>query len=441
MLSRRRFLNVSGLGVSGLGILAAGAACRPPVVVAAADRDAGNDRRLRIKESQKHLKDNLLGYPINMREPSPAFVSWRQELFRAGIDQFAFNNVGNPFQASPIPYNTHDFERDTIASFSQRFRFPDDDYWGFISHSGTDSNMHGMYMGRTLLKGRTGVLPKAYFTREAHYSVQILRDLLGLETEFVGTLPDGSMDADDLKRRLSENREYPALVVATIGTTFKGAVDQLDQIRTALQGHPSYVHLDAALFGGYLSYTKHASEVFHSAGPALPSGRYDSIAVSCHKFFGFPSPAGIFISRRGMYDEFNRLFSRIHNPEYIHHVPGTITCSRDAVKPAEFYYFTRPSVAEELSIDADAMLENATYLKEQMQQHFPQMQPTRSNPLSNTIYFRDPGKALVHKYSLATMELDVDGQSERFAHVVVMPHVSRRVLDMFLEDLEHARPS
>jgi histidine decarboxylase len=69
--------------------------------------------------------------------------------------------------------------------------------------------------------------------------------------------------------------------------------------------------------------------------------RYDSIAVSCHKFFGFPAPAGLFITTKSHFDEFNELFSQIHNPEYIHHVPGTITCSRDAVKPAEFYFFSK----------------------------------------------------------------------------------------------------
>ena len=56
-------------------------------------------------------------------------------------------------------------------------------------------------MGRTILKGRTGVLPKACFTRETHYSVQILRELLGLETVTVGTLPDVGMDPDDLAEK------------------------------------------------------------------------------------------------------------------------------------------------------------------------------------------------------------------------------------------------
>lgn len=431
MLTRRCFL-----GYSGIGMLTLSTGCQPPTFeqpVYGADLSADS---LQHKATLIRVKNRLLGYPINMNTPPDEFFSWRKQLFAAGIDAFAFNNVGNPFKESPIPYNTHDFECETIRKFGKLFAFPPDDTWGFLSHSGTDSNMHGMYMGRTLLKGRTGLLPKAYFTREAHYSVQILRDLLGLETVMVDTLPDGGMDPDDLAHKLAEQPKVPALIVATVGTTFKGAIDNVDRIQDKLAGHASYLHVDAALFGGYLPFTPHAAEVSYQSEHVADTGRYDSIAVSCHKFFGFPSPAGLFITKQSLYDEFNKLFSKIHNPEYIHHVPGTITCSRDAVKPAEFYYFTTPPALAKQTEDAQLILKNAAYLLEQMQTRFPQLSATRANLLSNIVYFRNPGDAIVRKYSLATMRLNVDKKAENFAHVVIMPHVSRAVLTEFLTDLE-----
>jgi histidine decarboxylase len=382
----------------------------------------------------------VLGYPINMNEPPDEFFAWRAELLRAGIGGFAFNNVGNPFKASPIPYNTHDFERETIRHFGRVYGFPADDTWGFLSHSGTDSNMHGMYLGRTLLQGRTGRPAKAYFTREAHYSIQILRDLLGMEAVLVTTLPDGGMDPDNLAKRLDENARHPALVVATVGTTFKGAIDDLDAIQEQLAPYPSYLHVDAALFGGYLPFTPDASVVSYQGATRAPRGRFDSIAVSCHKFFGFPSPAGLFMTRQSLYEEFNERFGQIHNPEYIHHVPGTITCSRDAVKPAEFSYFVRPAAIARQTDDAAQMLRNTTFLLDQLTNDFPQLAAVRSNPLSNTVYFRSPGDALVSKYSLATMHLPETRSSGKFAHVVVMPHVSHAVLEQFLNDLEDVAP-
>jgi glutamate/tyrosine decarboxylase-like PLP-dependent enzyme len=431
MLSRRRFL-----ASSGIGMLALSPGCRPAfgqTILQADVPSLSDDFRNNLQPT--HQRNRLLGYPINMNTPHPAFFRWRDELCRAGIDQFAYNNVGNPFKQSPIPFNTHDYERQTIIAFGRLLGFPTDDTWGFLSNSGTDSNMHGMYMGRTILKGRTGRIPKAYYTREAHYSVQILSDLLGLEHEQVATLADGGLDPDDLQRRLSRDPIRPALVVATIGTTFKGAIDDIDQIQDRLRGHESYLHLDAALFGGYLPFTSHRDIVSFARGTGDRKARYDSIAVSCHKFFGFPNPAGLYLTRRSMYEEFNTLFSRIHNPEYIHQVPGTITCSRDATKPAEFFYYTTPRARRKQTEDATAMLDNTSYLLDVLNSEFPRLLARRANNLSNTVYFRNPGESIVEKYSLATMTIDEGGRPAEFAHVVVMPHVSRHVLNEFLGDI------
>lgn len=432
MLTRRRFL-----GYGAASMLAAATGCRPKQFESGGNTEIGTSARRSLADRKQLAKSKnlLLGYPINMNTPPDAFFAWRRELFDTGLGRFAYNNVGDPFKASPIPFNSHDFERELILTFGKIYAFPAHDTWGFLSHSGTDSNMHGMYMGRTILQGRTGLLPKAYFTREAHYSVQILRDLLGMEGIEVGTTTDGAMDPDDLSQKLSEHDSHPALVVATIGTTFKGAIDPIDRIQEALSGHPSFLHLDAALFGGYLPHTKHAAVVACQSANQPANLRYDAIAVSCHKFFGFPSPAGLFITSASHFEEFNRYFSKIHNPEYIHHVPGTITCSRDAVKPAEFYFFAQPSALAGMTTDANSMLQNTDYLLTQMQTRFAQLQPTRANPLSNTLYFRKPGERIIEKYSLATMQLSVAGQTQDYAHVVVMPHVGQSVLEEFMHDL------
>ncbi len=428
MLTRRRFL-----GYSAASALALASGCRPahfPRLLAAKE---GQVSRLALsgRAERARRKDLLLGYPINMNTPPAEFFAWREELRRVGIGEFAYNNVGNPYKPSTIAFNTHDFERELVARFGKVYGFPRDDVWGFLSHSGTDSNLHGMYMGKTLLKGRTGIVPKCYFTREAHYSIQILRDLLGLETVWVDALPDASMDVADFERKLAQNANSPALVVATLGTTFKGGIDPVDRVQEVLQaaGIPYYLHLDAALFGGYLPYTPKAFEVLHS-----PSGlkRYDSLAVSCHKFFGFHSPAGIFLTTQSNFDEFLSYYSQVHNPEYLGHVPGTITCSRDAVKPAEFYFFSTEEAKARQAEDTRVMLEHTSYLFDKMQGLFPQLSPQRANEVSNTIYFRKPADWIVQKYSLATMRLE----GLEFAHVVVMPHVDLSLLDEFLTDLK-----
>jgi histidine decarboxylase len=166
------------------------------------------------------------------------------------------------------------------------------------------------------------------------------------------------------------------------------------------------------------------------------SQRYDSIAVSCHKFFGFPSPAGLFITTLKNFENFHVLFEQVHDPEYVLQVPGTITCSRDSVKPAEFHYFSSASAFARQADHATKMLNNADYLFNEMKSHFAHLNPVRANNRSNTIYFRKPDDKLVNRYILAAMELTRDGQKEAYAHIVVMPHVSKAILDRFLSDLD-----
>lgn len=434
MVTRRRFL-----GYSIAGILTAATGCHSPNNNQISSQKADPSKispLLKDKTNLANQKNLFLGYPLNMNTPPEAFFLWRKQLQKVGIGDFAFNNVGNPYTHSSIQYNTHDFEKELILRFGKIYGFSPGDTWGFLSHSGTDSNMHGMYMGRTILKGQTSETPKCYFTREAHYSIQILSDLLGMERIFVDTLSDAGMDPKDLKLKLSEHPNHPALVVATIGTTFKGAIDNVDQIQEILKKHESYLHLDAALFGGYLPHTSGAIEVLYKLKNNPSGERYNSIAISCHKFFGFPSPAGLFITTQINFDKFNVLYSRIHNPEYIGHVPGTITCSRDAVKPAEFHFFSTSAAMAKQAEDAYAILNNTDYLMDQMQTHFPGHCPSRANKLSNTIYFKNPGEKIVKKYSLATMSLNVNGGYQDFAHVVIMPHANQKVLSEFLTDLE-----
>ncbi len=389
------------------------------------------------KQGLSARKNYMLGYPINMEAPQEEFFSWRRRLVKEGIGVVPYNNVGNPFRPSSFPNNTHDYERELILRFGELHAFSRKNVWGFLSNSGTDSNMHGMYMGRTILKARTGTLPKAYYSQEAHYSVQILTDLLGLESVIVQTDRDGAMEPGDLRSKLAANADHPALVIATVGTTFKGAIDPIERIQSILSDHPSYLHVDAALFGGYFPYTPHAREVLQQFGSSSAGPRYDSIAISCHKFFGFPAPAGLFITTKMQFQEFNELFGRVHNPEYIHQVPGTIMCSRDAVKPAEFFFFSTPCARSRLAEAGKAVLEHTDYLYDEMRLHFPHLRPTRADQRSNIVYFRKPGRMIVRKYSLCSVRLERNQQREASSHVVVMPHVTKDILTEFLTDLEH----
>ena len=88
-----------------------------------------------------------------------------------------------------------------------------------------------------------------------------------------------------------------------------------------------YRHVDAALFGGYLPFTEHSQMASHE------TMRFESIAISGHKFFGIDSPSGLFLCTRDVYDN-----QADFNVTYLNGNMRIINCSRDAVQPLKFWW-------------------------------------------------------------------------------------------------------
>merc|ERR1712032_488301 len=116
-------------------------------------------------------------------------------------------------------------------------------------------------------------------------------------------------------------------------------------------------------------------------------------------------------------------------------MPGTITCSRDPVKAAEFYFFSTEEDFVRQRMDAADMLANTAYLHEQMRKRVPELAPRRANAMSTIVYFRAPSQDVISAWTLATSHAELDGASVLHAHVVIMPHVTQDVLDQFVIDL------
>ena len=79
--------------------------------------------------------------------------------------------------------------------------------------------------------------------------------------------------------------DAPVVFVANIGTTMKGAVDDVAKVRAILDDlaiTQSYLHADAALSGMILPFVEEPQ----------PFG-FDSVAISGHKMIGSPIPCGV----------------------------------------------------------------------------------------------------------------------------------------------------
>lgn len=361
--------------------------------------------------------DHSIGYPVCQQPNVSGFGEW---YAKTGLCDIAINNCGNPFDDEQYLLNATLIEREVIQTFAPYFGIPKGEEWGFVTNSGTDGNMHGIYFGAKILQKKTGMLPIVYISKEAHYSSSRICDVQNLETRMIDFDKNGSMDIECFKKNLDPNK--PALVVGAIGSTFMGAIDDIKAIRKVLdevKPLASYIHLDAALFGGYLPFTKYADLV------NLEKQGYDSIAISGHKFFGVDEPCGIFLSKKEVIE--SQTAAKI---EYLHNDMPLISCSRSGLNPLKFYWIIKHLGFENLKKEAEDMLERTEYL----QKKFDEINyPAWHMKYSNTVFFKRPPLWIREKYSLANGFLPEYGGE--LCHIVVMQHVKKNIIDEFINDI------
>lgn len=360
-----------------------------------------------------------IGYPLNQKSRLIDFYKW---FSGSGLNLTMVNNAGDPFdlEAKHLKLNTLDFEREVLQQMGPLYGFDPDQLWGIITFSGTDGNNHGLYFGAKYLEKKTQKRPVVYVSESAHYSSRRLADMQNLEMKLIPSDVHGRMIPEELEKALIP--EKPALVVFAVGTTFKGGTDDMDALNAVLDKYPDlvvYRHIDAALFGGYLPYTEYRDVLNRKIHP------FDSIAISGHKFFGIDEPAGFFLTTLDVRNNQNPF-----EVSYLNCSMPMINCSRSAMIPLKLWWIMQHTSREDFEKQTALMLENAVYLKKEMDKIG---WDAWLEPMSNTVYFKAPSRAVAEKFDLAPDWDDRLGGA--LAHIVVMQHVTKELLDILLAEL------
>ena len=388
--------------------------------VAAASEDPARDRLDEYAAYLQERRSEDIGYPLNHNIQLEGFYDW---LVESGAYKAMSNNAGDPFHIHGNFMNALPFEREVIEFFGPHYGFDLDNLWGLVTFSGTDGNNHGIYFGSKYLEKKTGKKPIVYVSDAAHYSNMRLVDLQNLDLRLIPSDEHGRMIPEDLEKVLEPER--PALVVFAMGTTFKGGVDDQEKINAILDKYPQmavYRHVDAALFGGYLPWTTFKNAVnrkFH---------KFDSIAVSGHKFFGMDEPAGIFLTTMEVKENQNPF-----NVTYLDGSMPMINCSRSSLAPLKLWWLIQHVGVEGFTEQAYGMLFRAAWLESEMRN---MGWPVWREKKSNTVYFKRPPEEIVKKYDLAPDHDDRLGGD--LSHIIVMQHVKQDHLQEFLDDLAAA---
>jgi histidine decarboxylase len=326
---------------------------------------------------------------------------------------FPSNNVGDPFTESNYHLNTHEFERDVLHEFMDLTAAPRDASWGYITNGGTEGNLYGMFLARELLPD--GIV---YYSEDTHYSVNKILRCLHIRNIMIKSRPDGSIDLDDLRETLRIHRDVPPIVFANIGTTMKGAIDDLEgigEILSDLAIARHYIHADAALHGMILPWVDRPQPWNFAAG-------IDSIAISGHKFIGTPFPCGVVLARKGHVERIARSI------DYIGSLDTTLSGSRSGIAAVFLWYALRTVGRAGFRERTGHCLEVADHAIDRLDAIGRTPWRHENSPI---VVFDRPPPSITTKWQIA-----VHGQ---IAHVITMPHVTCAHVDRLVADLAAAK--
>ena len=384
-----------------------------------------------LAQYKQHVDERTyhhFGYPYNL--------SYNHEELSPFL-RYSINNLGDPFVESNYGVHSRAFEQSVLEFFAKLWKigpnpnqeasWSNDEYWGYVTNCGTEGNLYGILLGREQFPD--GVLVSS---RESHYSVSKAAKLYRMPEIRVPTLHSGEIDYAILEQELIKNREEtedlqngkkkrPVIMNANIGTTVKGAVDNLDTIldifkRTGYSEDEFFIHCDGALFALILPFIEDALEVNFTK----PIG---SISVSGHKFMGCPMPCGVTITRKRYVET---LKSHI---DYLNSVDTTIMGSRNGQASIYLWLTLRKKGTEGFASDAKRCLENAKFMEELLLKNDI---ACMLNTHSNTIVLERPqDETFVKKWQLAC--------EGTVAHCIVMPNVSRQKIEDFVSEYVESR--
>ena len=230
------------------------------------------------------------------------------------------NNIGTTTRMEFGKDSCRELENEVIKKLSRWFHGKNID--GYLNSGSTEGNIMALWIGREYLVkyGKPIVISHT----ESHYSVDKAARILNLKLfKTKKEFWKRAMDKEQL-RELTKNKKNPLIIVATIGHTSTGIIDDIASIIEFIKEYnfPCYLHLDAAVGGFFVPF-------FHKyQGLDFVNSEVKSITFDYHKYGFLHYSSGVFLCRKGLQDYIGS------EAEYIKIFDDTIIGSRSGILPA-----------------------------------------------------------------------------------------------------------
>ncbi len=196
---------------------------------------------------------------------------------------------------------------------------------GTFTSGGSNSNLLALLLARdrffpnAMSEGVDGSKIAVFVSAESHYSLLMSAHVLGIGTQGVIKIEadeKGCMKPDVLRMQITNARasgRTPICVVATTGTTVRGAFDSIEQLADVCDDEELWLHVDAALGAPCLFSPKYKH---------LMRGieRADSLTWDPHKLMGVPLTCSALLTPH--LGALGKTCSYIKSAHYLFHEPG-----------------------------------------------------------------------------------------------------------------------
>lgn len=490
-----------------------------------------DQRRRKLRLLQEYLewhRDRFLGYQVNQDlDDYPDVVAPLLGLHSNNVgDTFKDSNM-----QLHTKWLERNVIRYYAALWGAKPYDPEDaeSAWGYVLSMGSsEGNVYGLLNARDYLSGKVLMMepvrsdtavpmgqglhlcqaplskgqhenafsPVAFFSEDTHYSVAKAAHTLAIPTfgavgnalypnrcpitrngkwplEVPSTSRDagpGTVDVEALAElvRFFAAEGFPILLILNLGSTFKGAHDDVEEVAQRLRPifeehglvdravhydaegrftcdvrNGYWIHVDGALAATYLPFLRMAqAQGLVPSSPRLPPFDFSvpevsSIVTSGHKYPGAPWPCGVYMTKRKFQ------LQPPPDPAVIGSPDTTFAGSRNALSAVLFWNFLAShSYQDQVEMIARcervaqyAMNELGRVDAELTKRQKAPLEHARS-PFSLSVRFRIPNADIVRRYSLAHVSLNTGGASPaEFSHLYVMRHVTTGLVDTLVAEL------
>ncbi|MBM2623434.1 histidine decarboxylase [Actinoplanes sp. LDG1-06] len=327
------------------------------------------------------------------------------------------NNVGDPWTSGHGRNHTKAYEVEVVRILGELFG-GDHRVWGYVATGATEGTLHAVDEAATALPDLV-----IYASTAAHYSVVKAARLVRATFVQIPTDHRGRMNLTRLSFELRRFRDRPAMVVATVGTTEREAVDDVAAIAglcNDLRITRRRIHVDAALAGIPLALLPADQRPAFGFGAGATS-----LVISGHKFLSTLMPCAVIIYPQ-------RPQASPAEVSYIGAADTTITGSRSGHTPLLLYW----SLTADGGLDAhrrraDQARELSAYTYDRLCRLG---WDAWWEPPAFTVTLTQPDVALRRPWVL--------GGDNTVGRIICMPGLEKTWIDEFCTDLADAhRPS